>query len=436
VAKLKAYENPVYDTPISKLEQTSTFVDAASFYEQSSIAIPSRPLWTADMTKRDLDQSEQKYFQEWLDSVYQTCHSDHLGFFEQNLEVWRQFWRVCEISDVIIIVLDVRFPILHYPLSLHNYLVKKLRLPFVIALMKCDLVDQALTDTWKNVIRGYFGDEANICEISIYPLSINGGSAPIGRKRYQNATGVNELLKLCRNLTGSRYSTEWDGLTKVPEGERDISELTPSKNVEYVTIGTLGHPNVGKSSLINSIVGRKVVSASKTPGHTKHFQTIHLSKHIRLCDCPGLIFPVALSRDIQILNGLYNVAQVRDPFGPLAVACGMINLPGALRLCLPEDNGHWTILLICERFAIERGFYTAKAGRPDLQRAANLILRMILDGRVLIAWRPIDYNGPIARSTSVDTTSSEESTDCQSELDESEQGTAQNSNPFASLSEE
>lgn len=40
----------------------------------------------------------------------------------------------------------------------------------------------------------------------------------------------------------------------------------------YVTIGTLGHPNAGKSSLINALTGKKLVSVSKTPGHTKYFQ--------------------------------------------------------------------------------------------------------------------------------------------------------------------
>ncbi len=43
----------------------------------------------------------------------------------------------------------------------------------------------------------------------------------------------------------------------------------------FVVLGTVGHPNVGKSSLINGLMGRKVVSTSRTPGHTKHFQTMY-----------------------------------------------------------------------------------------------------------------------------------------------------------------
>ena len=75
------------------------------------------------------------------------------------------------------------------------------------------------------------------------------------------------------------------------ESDGDIKmETSLNAKIDHsmVTIGTIGHPNVGKSSLINGILGRKAVSVSKTPGHTKHFQTIHISENIRLCDCPGL----------------------------------------------------------------------------------------------------------------------------------------------------
>jgi ribosome biogenesis GTPase A len=75
-------------------------------------------------------------------------------------------------------------------------------------------------------------------------------------------------------------------------------EIKPHK--DYVTLGLVGHPNVGKSSLINSIMRRTVVSASRTPGHTKHFQTIHIADNVRLCDSPGLVFPALIPRALQV----------------------------------------------------------------------------------------------------------------------------------------
>lgn len=61
-----------------------------------------------------------------------------------------------------------------------------------------------------------------------------------------------------------------------------------------------GFPNVGKSSVINSLVGRKVVSVSRTPGHTKYFQTYYLTPTVKLCDCPGLVFPSRVNKQLQV----------------------------------------------------------------------------------------------------------------------------------------
>lgn len=81
----------------------------------------------------------------------------------------------------------------------------------------------------------------------------------------------------------------------------DVSPLNkPAKANNYITLGFTGYPNVGKSSVLNSIVGHKVVSVSRTPGHTKHFQTINLTPTVRLCDCPGLVFPSYVERPLQV----------------------------------------------------------------------------------------------------------------------------------------
>ena len=59
-------------------------------------------------------------------------------------------------------------------------------------------------------------------------------------------------------------------------------------------VGTVGYPNVGKSSLINVLCGRKRVGVAAMPGKTKHFQTLMLEgdeRSLCLVDCPGLVFP-------------------------------------------------------------------------------------------------------------------------------------------------
>merc|ERR1712127_991299 len=85
-----------------------------------------------------------------------------------------------------------------------------------------------------------------------------------------------------------------------------------------IMLGMVGHPNVGKSSLINAIMGEKVVSVKATPGHTKTLQTLTLDDRTCLCDSPGVVFPrLEVPREAQIVGMLIPLAQVREPFSAI-----------------------------------------------------------------------------------------------------------------------
>ena len=159
-----------------------------------------------------------------------------------------------------------------------------------------------------------------------------------------------------------------------------------------LTVGMIGHPNVGKSSIINGLMGRKVVSASKTPGHTKHFQTIFITPSVCLCDCPGLVFPSLVPKQVQILSGMYPISQLREPYTTVGYLMARYpTLIDILKLKHPLEESEWSPLDLCEAWALKRGFYTAKAARPDLYRAANHILRLATDGRICLYFRPPGY---------------------------------------------
>jgi len=169
-------------------------------------------------------------------------------------------------------------------------------------------------------------------------------------------------------------------------------------------IGLVGYPNVGKSSTINALIGAKKVSVSSTPGKTKHFQTIHLSPDVILCDCPGLVFPnFATTKAELVCNGILPIDQLREFTGPAGLVAQRIPqsffeaLYGVHVHTRPLEEGGTGIptaeeLLIA--YAIARGFTKTGQGQPDESRAARYVLKHYVSGKLLFC-HPPPHDPPI-----------------------------------------
>lgn len=163
-------------------------------------------------------------------------------------------------------------------------------------------------------------------------------------------------------------------------------------------IGLVGYPNVGKSSTINALIGSKKVSVSSTPGKTKHFQTIHLSDKVILCDCPGLVFPnFATTKAELVCQGILPIDQLREFTGPAALVARRIPtafleaLYGMKIVMRPLEEGGTGVpsaeeLLMA--YARARGFTRTGQGQPDESRAARHILKDYVKGRLLYCQPP------------------------------------------------
>ncbi|KAH9944191.1 P-loop containing nucleoside triphosphate hydrolase protein [Epithele typhae] len=174
----------------------------------------------------------------------------------------------------------------------------------------------------------------------------------------------------------------------------DSSGQSPTRLV----IGLVGYPNVGKSSTINALLGEKKVSVSSTPGKTKHFQTIHLSPSLVLCDCPGLVFPqFATTKADLVCDGVLPIDQMREYTAPTALIVKRIPrevleaIYGlSIRVKGSEDGGNGLItgtdFLIA--YAIARGFTRAGQGNPDEARAARYILKDYVNAKLLYCHPP------------------------------------------------
>ena len=89
---------------------------------------------------------------------------------------------------------------------------------------------------------------------------------------------------------------------------------------DRLVIGTVGYPNVGKSSVINVLLAEKKVSVASLPGKTKHFQTHNLGQDVQLCDCPGLVFPsFANSKAEMMICGVLPIDTMREYVSPITL---------------------------------------------------------------------------------------------------------------------
>ena len=82
-----------------------------------------------------------------------------------------------------------------------------------------------------------------------------------------------------------------------------------------ILVGTLGYPNVGKSSIINSVTGRHRTSTSPISGHTKGVQKVYAGSRIMFIDTPGVIPFDETDEYIQGLLGIKDATKIQDHVG-------------------------------------------------------------------------------------------------------------------------
>ncbi|PPR02699.1 hypothetical protein CVT26_009802 [Gymnopilus dilepis] len=436
------------------------------------LSCPKRPKWRYDMTKNEVERNEEGLFkkylaltdqalQGWQNSAGPTESAQQMprspSYFERNLEVWRQFWRVTEISQIILVLLDSRCPILHYPDSLSNYLADR---KLILVLTKVDISGPLRVNRWLDYFeRRYPG--VRVVQVESYAEKDN-HSEHDNRKRYEpnipfpfRAALINairdvhsELLqpperiasnadRLKRWVPPVKKDIDWDALLqaagsrvgtavggamvpqpKSPEGSEQ-DETAAIHEPSHLTIGLIGQPNVGKSSLLNALFGAQRVRASKTPGKTKHFQTLFWTDEVRLVDCPGLVMPNYVPMEMQVLSGILPISRVSAVPACIHFAAQLLPLERIYNLVHPSvrlppvedkrtwrdgqkleertkdlEKTTWTAMDILIAYADAKGWVTAKAGRPDIHRAGNAILRSLAEGRIKWGFWPPDTLPP------------------------------------------
>eukprot|EP00943_MAST-04B_sp_MAST-4B-sp1_P001748 g1748.t1 len=180
----------------------------------------------------------------------------------QSRRIWGELYKVLDCSDIVIQVLDVRNPMGTRSKNVENHLKKNARHKhLVFVLNKCDLVPIWVTRRWVTILSKEYPTLA-------FHASIN------------NPFGKGALINLLRQF----------------------SQLHQDK--KQISVGFIGYPNVGKSSVINTLKKKKVCKAAPVPGETKIWQYITLMKRVFLIDCPGVVPPTNEEESTLVLRGV------------------------------------------------------------------------------------------------------------------------------------
>ncbi|BFZ16740.1 hypothetical protein BsWGS_19779 [Bradybaena similaris] len=185
--------------------------------------------------------------------------------------IWNELYKVIDSSDVLLQVLDARDPNGTRCRQVENYLKKeKPHKHLVFVLNKADLVPNWAIKKWVAVLSREHPTMAFRASIT-------------------NCFGKGDLISLLRQFG------------KLHNDKKQIS------------VGLIGYPNVGKSSIINALKSKKVCNVAPIPGETKVWQYVTLMTNIFLIDCPGIVYPTGATPVDMVLKGVVRVEKVHQP---------------------------------------------------------------------------------------------------------------------------
>ncbi|KAI9895114.1 hypothetical protein PsorP6_018766 [Peronosclerospora sorghi] len=249
----------------------------------------------------------------------------------QSKRIWGELYKVLDCSDVVIQVLDAR----NVPGTRCEHVEKHLRknashkhLIFVIN--KCDLVPNWVTKRWVQTL-------SKTTPTLAFHASMS------------NPFGKGALINLLRQFA------------KLHQEKKQIS------------VGLIGYPNVGKSSVINALRKKKVCKVAPIPGETKVWQYITLMRRIFLIDCPGIVYDTGDDEIETVLKGVVRAERLPQPTDFILAILERVKKEFIVKVYgITEWHDEWDFL---EKLANKCGKLLPK-GEPDYN---NVAVQMIND---------------------------------------------------------
>lgn len=252
----------------------------------------------------------------------------------------KEIKKVMPQMDMIIEVLDARLPF-----SSENPLVPALRgdTPVIKVLNKRDLADPDITSQWQQWLEQERGIRA------------------ITMTHNQRAEAL-DILRLANEMT--------------PGHDRQKSALR---------VMILGIPNVGKSTLINTMAGRPVAKTGNEPAVTRAQQTIKLPDNVLLYDTPGFLWPrlspEACGYRLAISGAIRSAVIEFEDVALFAADYLLQAYPGQILERYGLDESPADGLALMDSIAAKRRFFR-RGGVPDLHKVAEVLLTEFRSGKL------------------------------------------------------
>mmetsp|Transcript_2216 Transcript_2216/g.3201 ORF Transcript_2216/g.3201 Transcript_2216/m.3201 type:complete len:567 (+) Transcript_2216:18-1718(+) len=252
--------------------------------------------------------------------------------------LWRELYKVLDSSDVVVQVLDARDPMGTRSRKLEKELKsrEKRHKHLIFVLNKCDLVPTWCTRRWVRILSKEYPTLAFHASIT-------------------NPFGKGALINLLRQFA------------------------TLHQDKQQISVGFIGYPNVGKSSIVNTLRKKKVCNVAPIPGETKVWQYITLFRRVFLIDCPGVVPPSADTHLDCVLKGVVQVEKVEDPSQYVEGVLGAVKKEYLERHYGVEG---WTNPVHFLTLLARKTGKLLKGGEPDFNNIARKVLQDFQRGRL------------------------------------------------------
>ncbi|XP_017884689.1 nucleolar GTP-binding protein 2 [Ceratina calcarata] len=271
----------------------------------------------------------------------------------QSKRIWNELYKVIDSSDVVLQVLDARDPLGTRSPPIEKYLkTEKPHKHLMFILNKVDLVPTWVTQRWVAILSAEYPTVAFHASM-MHPF------------------GKGSLINLLRQFA------------KLHTDKKQIS------------VGFIGYPNTGKSSIINTLRSKKVCSVAPIAGETKVWQYITLMRRIYLIDCPGVVYPSAETDSEKVLKGVVRVELVQNPEDYIPEVLSRVREDYIRKTYkIMEWNDHVDFL---EKLARRSG-KLLKKGEPDITIVSRMILNDWQRGKLPYYVAPPGFEQPLAKS--------------------------------------